>query len=179
MKYMVISDIHGGINELNDVLEIYKNEGCSKLLILGDLFDYGFGEDFSRQDIINRLNPVKDNIIAVIGNCDNNLNGILFNMEYFKNIELNNKKIFLSHGDIYTETQLLDMNKDIIYSGHTHRKNLTREGDTLLVNPGSLSKARDGENSFAIVDENEITLRNLNNEIVDIYYFDKKEKGFR
>ena len=100
-------------------------------------------------------------------------------MEYFKNIELNNKKIFLSHGDIYTETQLLDMNKDIIYSGHTHRKNLTREGDTLLVNPGSLSKARDGENSFAIVDENEITLRNLNNEIVDIYYFDKKEKGFR
>ena len=85
MKYMVISDIHGGINELNDVLEIYKNEGCSKLLILGDLFDYGFGEDFSRQDIINRLNPMKDNIIAVIGNCDNNLNGILFNMEYYLN----------------------------------------------------------------------------------------------
>ena len=122
MKYMVISDIHGGINELNKTLDIYVKEHCTKLLILGDLFSYGYGEDVSRQDIINRLNLMKDNIIAVIGNCDNNLNGVLFDMEYFRNIELNNKKIFLSHGDIYSESQLLDMNKDIIYSGHTHRK---------------------------------------------------------
>lgn len=174
MKYMVTSDIHGGINELNIILNIYVKEHCSKLLILGDLFSYGFDEDISRQDIINRLNLMKDSVIAVIGNCDNNLNGVLFDMEYFRNIELNNKKIFLSHGDIYSESQLLDMNKDIIYSGHTHRKKIDREGDTLLVNPGSITLPRDGEKSFAIVDENEITLRNLNNEIIDIYYFNEK-----
>ena len=175
MKYMVISDIHGGIDELNRVLDIYKEEGCSKLLILGDLFDYGFGEDISRQDIINRLNLMKDNIIAVIGNCDNNLYGILFDMEYVREDKLNNKKIYLTHGDIYSDSEMLELNKDIIYTGHTHRKRLTREGDTLLVNPGSIAKPRDGENSFAIVDENEITLRNLKNEIIDIYYFDNKK----
>ena len=176
MKYMVISDIHGGIGELNRVLDIYKEEGCSKLLILGDLFTYGFGADFSRNDIINRLNLMKDNIIAVIGNCDNNLNGILFDMDYIKEIELNNKKIYLTHGDLFSDSKMLELNKDIIYTGHTHRKRLVREGDTLLVNPGSIAMPRDGEKSFAITDENEITLRNLNNEIIDIHYFNNKKK---
>lgn len=33
MIYMVISDIHGGIYNLNKVLDIYVKEHCSKLLI--------------------------------------------------------------------------------------------------------------------------------------------------
>ena len=80
MKYMVISDIHGGIYELNSVLDIYKKENCSKLIILGDLFNYGF--DLNREDILNRLNIMKESIIAVRGNCDNNINNILFDMPY-------------------------------------------------------------------------------------------------
>ena len=176
MKYMVISDIHGGINELNTVLGIYVKEHCSKLLILGDLFTYGYGFDRSREDIVNRLNMMKDNIIAVRGNCDNDLNNIKFDIDLIKEIELNDKKIAMTHGHLYTENQLLEMNKDIIYTGHTHRKRLVKEGDTLLANPGSVSKSRDGENSFAIVDENKITIRNLANEIIDIYYFNNKIK---
>ena len=175
MKYMVISDIHGGIDELNKALEIYRKEQCSKLLILGDLFSYGYTFDDSRVIIANRLNLMKDNIIAVIGNCDNDLSNVRFDMDYIKEIELNDKKIVMTHGHLYTENQLLEMNKDIIYTGHTHRKRLEREGDTLLANPGSVAKSRDGENSFAIVNENEITIRNLNNEIIDIYYFDNNK----
>ena len=76
MKYMVISDIHGGINNLNKVLDIYVKEHCSKLLILGDLFNYGI--DLNKEDIVNRLNLMKENIIAVSGNCDNNIKDILF-----------------------------------------------------------------------------------------------------
>ena len=60
---MIISDIHGGIYELNKVLDIYVKENCSKLIILGDLFNYGF--DLNRIDIVNRLNLMRDNIIAV------------------------------------------------------------------------------------------------------------------
>ena len=39
MKYMIISDIHGGIYDLNTVLDIYCNEKCDKLIVLGDLFN--------------------------------------------------------------------------------------------------------------------------------------------
>ena len=125
MKYMVISDIHGNINCLNKVLDIYRKEECSKLLILGDLFNYGI--DYYREDIINRLNLMSDNIIAVSGNCDNNIIGIKFAMPYINKTNLNNK---------------------------------------LFINPGSISKSRKGNNSFIIVNDNIITIRNLDNKVI-------------
>lgn len=169
MKYMVISDIHGGINELNKVLEIYNKEKCSKLLILGDLFDYGFS--ITRNDIVNRLNMIKDSIIAVIGNCDNNIKDILFDMEYINKISLNNKIITLTHGHIYNKEYLFNLDTDIILTGHSHISSIENINKKLFVNPGSISKSRRGENSFVIIDKNKVTIRNLNNDILKEYKF--------
>ena len=170
MKYMIISDIHGGIYELNKVLEIYSKEQCSKLLILGDLFNYGF--DLNREDIVNRLNLMRDNIIAVSGNCDNNISDILFDMPYIDEITLNNKIITFTHGHLYNKDYLFNLDNDIIFIGHSHVANIEMINNKLFINPGSLSKSRSGENSFAIVDENKVTIRNLYNEIL-------KEKNIR
>lgn len=169
MKYMVISDIHGGIYELNKVLGIYFKERCSKLLILGDLFDYGFS--ITRDDIVNRLNHMKDNIIAVSGNCDNNINDILFDMPYINNINLNNKNIILTHGHLYSKDHLSKLDADIIFTGHSHVANIEQINNKLFVNPGSISKSRMGENSFAIIDEEKINIRNLDNQILKKYNF--------
>ena len=147
MKYMIISDIHGGIYELNKVLDIYSKENCSKLLILGDLFDYGIS--ITRNDIVNRLNIMKDSIIAVRGNCDNNIKDILFDMPYINKVNLNNKNIILT--------------------GHSHIACIENIENKLFLNPGSKSKSRRGENSFAIIDENKATIRNLDNEIIEKY----------
>lgn len=167
MKYMVISDIHGGIDNLNKVLSIYKDEHCTKLLILGDLFNYVI--DFNRQQIIDRLNMMKDSIIAVSGNCDNNLNGILFDMPYTYETKINNMQIMLTHGHLYTKENLLNTSNDIIFVGHSHIPNIEEINNKLLVNPGSITKSRRGENSFIIVDEKTITIRNLYNEIIEEY----------
>lgn len=171
MKYMIISDIHGGIYELNKVLDIYSNEHCSKLLILGDLFDYGFS--ITRDDIVNRLNIMKENIIAVSGNCDNNIKDILFDMPYINKINLNNKKIILTHGHLYSKEYLSNSDSDIILIGHSHVANIEVINNKLIINPGSISKSRRGENSFAIIDENKVTIRNLDNKIIKTYYFNK------
>ena len=169
MKYMVISDIHGGIYELNKILDIYFKEQCSKLLILGDLFNYGF--DLNRDSIINRLNSMKDSIIAVSGNCDNNIKGILFDMPYINNIILNNKKITLVHGFIHSKEYLSKLDTDVIFMGHSHVSNIEKIDNKLFINPGSISKSRSGDNSFAIVDEKYVTIRNLDNEILENYSF--------
>lgn len=171
MKYMIISDIHGGILQLNKVLDIYSNEHCSKLLILGDLFDYGFS--ITRDDIVNRLNIMKENIIAVSGNCDNNIKDILFDMPYINKIDLNNKKIILTHGHLYSKEYLSNSDTDIILIGHSHVANIEVINNKLIINPGSISKSRRGENSFAIIDENKVTIRNLDNKIIKTYYFNK------
>ena len=165
MKYMVISDIHGCIYELNKVLDIYFKEQCSKLFILGDLFDYGFS--ITRDDIVNRLNSMKDSIIAVSGNCDNNIKDILFDMPYINNISLNNKNITLTHGHLYSKNYLSELDTDIIFTGHSHVANIEIINNKLFINPGSISKSRMGENSFAIVDEEKVTIKNLDNEILE------------
>lgn len=162
---MVISDIHGGIYELNKVLDIYYKEQCSKLLILGDLFDYGFS--ITRDDIINRLNNMKDSIVAVSGNCDNNIKDILFDMPYINEINLNNKIIVLSHGYLYTKDYLSKLDANIIFIGHSHVAYIEKVDNKIFINPGSISKSRMGENSFAIIDEKKVTIRNLDNEILE------------
>lgn len=165
MKYMVISDIHGGINNLNKVLDIYVKEHCSKLLILGDLFNYGI--DLNKEDIVNRLNLMKENIIAVSGNCDNNIKDILFDIPYINNITLNNKKITITHGHLYNKEYLLNLDTNIVFVGHSHRPEIEKIGDVIYCNPGSITKSRSGDNSFILVDENKISIRNLNNMILE------------
>jgi len=167
MRYMIISDIHGDIYNLNKVLDIYFKERCDRLIILGDLFNYGI--DLNREDIINRLNSFKDSIIYVKGNCDNNLKGILFDTPYSKVIDINNKSAFLNHGHIYSKEYLLGSNYDIIISGHTHVSIIENIHDKLFLNPGSISKSRSGENSFIIIDDNIINIRNLDNKIIEEY----------
>jgi len=164
MKYMVISDIHGGIDELNKVLDIYIKEQCSKLLILGDLFNYVI--DLNRDNIVNRLNYMKDNIVAVSGNCDSNIKDILFDMPFINEVNLNNKIITLTHGHLYSKDYLTNLNTDIVLTGHSHIANIEKINDKLFINPGSISKSRGGENSFAIIDENNVTIRNLDNKII-------------
>ena len=41
----------------------------------------------------------------------------------------------------------------------------------LFINPGSISKSRRAENSFAIIDTDKVTIRNLDNEIIGEYKF--------
>ena len=164
MRYMVISDIHGDIYNLNKVLDIYLKEHCDSLIILGDLFNYGI--DLNREDIINRLNLLRDNIIYVRGNCDNNINNILFDTPYSKEISICNKNTLLTHGHLYNYEYLIGSNYDVIISGHTHVADISKEYNKLFLNPGSISKSRKGENSFMIIDNNIITIRDLENEIL-------------
>ena len=165
MKYMVISDIHGDIYKLNYVLELFIKEKCDKLIVLGDLFNYGI--DLNKNDIINRLNQFRDNIIYVRGNCDINVNKLEFDTSYSKDVMINNKKALLSHGHLYTKNYLLESDYDIILYGHTHIPVIEDKENKLFLNPGSISKSRKGENSFMIIHDNIITIRNLENIILD------------
>lgn len=166
MKYMIISDIHGDIYKLNNVLDIYTKEKCNKLIVLGDLFNYGF--DLNKNDIINRLNIMKESIIYVRGNCDINVAKLKFDTSYSKDIIINDKRVFLNHGHLYTIEYLLGSNYDIIISGHTHIPMIEEKYNKIFLNPGSVSKSRRGDNSFIIIDDNIITLRNLENNILTV-----------
>lgn len=41
MKYLMVSDIHGSLTRLEQVLDFYEKAQCNMLCILGDILNYG------------------------------------------------------------------------------------------------------------------------------------------
>ena len=164
MKYMIISDIHGNIDKLNIVIDIFYREKCNKLIILGDLFNYGL--DYYKQDIIDILNNIYTKIIAVRGNCDDDISQLKFYMPYTQTI---NNTIFITHGHIYDTQDLFNLSEDIIITGHTHIAKIEKIKNKVFLNPGSISKPRMGEASFIILENNKVYLRNLENTTLKEY----------
>ena len=56
------------------MLEVYEASGASRLVILGDILYHGPRNDLPREyapkEVIAMLNPLKNQIYAVRGNCD-------------------------------------------------------------------------------------------------------------
>ena len=81
MKYLLVSDIHGCLPTLQQVLDFYDRNQYDMLLILGDILNYGprnrIPEGIDPKGIVELLNNRKDSIVAVRGNCDAEVDQIL------------------------------------------------------------------------------------------------------
>ncbi|MGN1267140.1 MAG: phosphodiesterase, partial [Dorea sp.] len=74
MKLMIASDIHGSAYYCRKMIEAYKREQADKLLILGDILYHGprnnLPKDYNPKEVIAMLNPMKQELLCVRGNCD-------------------------------------------------------------------------------------------------------------
>lgn len=68
MKYVFVSDIHGSVEGLRKVIDIYKKENVDKLVILGDTASSMNAED--NRELAQMLNGMKNNVEVIRGNCD-------------------------------------------------------------------------------------------------------------
>lgn len=144
MKVIVISDTHGNVNRLKDVVEM--NKDADMFLHLGD----GAEEFFEIQKLYPNLSM---NIVR--GNCDLGYGDI----PNYKMFEIGSHKIFASHGYMHNVKDGIDNyvefargnGADIILYGHTHER-LTKNKDNLyIMNPGSLSRPRGFGPSYGIL----------------------------
>ena len=144
MKILAISDTHG---ELGRVYEVYRDiKDVDMILHMGDHIDDAL-------DLNKRLDiPV----IGVKGNCD----GALRKEDCTDIVEISAGKIFMTHGHVdgvnYDITNLVyrGMQEDarIILFGHTHVPYLEATDNLLIMNPGSLTRPRDGsDGSYGII----------------------------
>ena len=73
-RILIASDIHGDASTAERLVEIYKASGAEKLLLLGDILYHGPRNDlpagYAPKKVIELLNPLKSEILAVRGNCD-------------------------------------------------------------------------------------------------------------
>lgn len=185
MKYFLLSDIHGSLTQLNTVLDIYRKEQCDMLLLMGDILNYGprngLPDGLDARGVADALNPLKDEIVAVRGNCDSEVDQMLLHFPIMATYTLlvdEGRKILLTHGHVYNKQTLPSGHFDAVIYGHTHLWELSRiaNGDgisnekarsTVICNTGSITFPKGGkEPTFGIMDNGTINIRNLNNQVL-------------
>lgn len=127
MKILFVSDIHGCLPTLQQVLSFYDREHYDMLCILGDILNYGprnrIPEGIDPKGIVELLNARKHNIVAVRGNCDAEVDQMLLQFPIMADYALvvdGTQRFFLTHGHVYNEQNRPTLKHDIFIYGHTH-----------------------------------------------------------
>jgi hypothetical protein len=170
MKLLIVSDIHGSLYYTKKLVDIYNNVKPDKILILGDILYHGprnnFPDDYSPKDVILLLNSLKDNIVAVRGNCDAEVDQMVLDFDIskdYKMLEIDGYRFILSHGHINDRLPILNDN-DILLNGHTHIYKLEKN----YINPGSISLPKiNKEHTFIIYDNKEFKLYDISGSLLD------------
>lgn len=157
MKYLIISDIHGDSGYLKQVLSKVEFD---KLIILGDILYHGprnnLPSEYNPKEVIEILNNLKEKIIAVRGNCDANVDLMVldFKINDHLNITLNNKKFFLTHGDVFSKDKLpFKLGKYTMLYGHFHKNEVNHINKVTAINVGSLSIPKDNHHTYVVLED--------------------------
>lgn len=151
MKYLILSDIHGSLQTLQRALAFYADQSCDMLCILGDILNYGprngLPNDLNPQGIADTLNAMADQIVAIRGNCDSEVDQMLLQFPILSDYTLlvdDGKKLFLTHGHIYNKVNMPKGKFDAVFTGHTHLWELEQNGGTTYCNTGSITFPKGG-----------------------------------
>ena len=158
-KIMILSDIHGGYNNLDRALAYYEEKNFERLFVLGDLFGYSF--DDTDDEILKRLREVRNSVI-VRGNCDGFLD-----CEDIRQLVINGTRITLTHGHRHNLMSLVRTDADIICVGHSHIPVIREYAGKIIINPGSVARSRSGPESFATIEDGYIRIRSLDYEVLE------------
>ena len=184
MKLMFASDIHGSAYYCRKMLEAFQEEKAERLVLLGDILYHGprndLPKEYAPKEVIALLNPMKDKIYAVRGNCEAEVDQMVLNFPVMADyciLAIDGKTLYATHGHIYNKDNLPPMmDGDVLIHGHTHvLKAERREGYTLL-NPGSVSIPKEGNiPTYAILEDGIFIIKGFEGEIVKT--LDLNEKG--
>lgn len=162
MKYLIASDIHGSAYYCEKMLEAFEKEKADKLLLLGDILYHGprndLPEEYAPKKVIALLNPLKNKIFCVRGNCDTEVDQMVLEFPILADyclISYENTMIFATHGHKFNTSTLPPLSKgDILLHGHTHVPKCEKCGDIIYLNPGSTSIPKENSHHGYMIFEN-------------------------
>ena len=173
MKLLIASDIHGSAYYCRKLLEAYKKEEADKLILLGDILYHGprndLPEEYAPKEVIAMLNPMKQEILCVRGNCDTEVDQMVLEFPILADYGFlyeRGRMIFLTHGHVFNENHLPMLKKgDILLHGHTHVPVCREHEEYIYMNPGSVSIPKEGsEHSYMTYEDGILIWKNLDRE---------------
>jgi len=162
MRIMAASDIHGSYGAAKRIVDKFHEINADKLLILGDILYHGprndLPADYEPKKVIELLNSEKENILAVRGNCDTEVDQMVLKFpimaEYIYLIS-GDMVIFATHGHHFSpeEPPVFLHENAILLGGHTHVACDRQMNGFRYMNPGSPSIPKEGTAPSYIVIE--------------------------
>lgn len=154
MKIFIASDIHGSSYWCRKMLDAYKSVGADKLLLLGDILYHGprnpLPDEYAPSDVAEMLNDFADQIIAIRGNCDADVDQLVLDFPIIASYVVlfdGDRTIYATHGHINGPDSPPPICKGgILLSGHTHVPGIDTTDNVSFVNPGSVSLPKQGSN---------------------------------
>lgn len=176
MKFLIASDIHGSAYYCGLLLNAIETEKADRVLILGDILYHGprndLPESYAPKKVIEMLNPLKDKLLCVRGNCDTEVDQMVLEfpiMADYSVIPVGDRLMYATHGHNFNENNLPPISKgDILLNGHTHVSKCVEHSDFIYMNPGSVSIPKeDTPHSFMTLEEGDFLWKNL--ETMEVY----------
>ncbi len=169
MKILFISDIHGVPGTLEKVFLHAEALNPERIVLLGDALYHGPRNGvpgvYDPVKVVEMLNARRENIIAVRGNCDAEVDQMLLIfplMADFSELVTENRRFFLTHGHLWNAGNLPPVPAGTVLAhGHTHLPVLeTLSGGVMIFNPGSISLPKGGNpQTFGFFDGEKLSIR--------------------
>ena len=174
MKLMIASDLHGSAAYTRRLLELYRDTGCQRLVLLGDLLYHGprnpLPEGYEPPAVAKLLNDMADELLCVRGNCDAEVDQMVLEFpimaDYTTLVLENGRTLFATHGHHASEAAPPPLQPgDVLLCGHTHIPACRACGDLVYLNPGSVSIPKAGSRrSYLLYDGGAFSWKDLSGE---------------
>lgn len=163
-KILIVADIHGDNEALDETIALLEKLKADKLVILGDTF----GVD--ARNMVEKLNAIADKLEIIKGNNDWYYEplGAKFLFQENTFVNLNGTLAFACHGHRLDDMNLQKYGTKVIMQGHVHRPFIEKRDGVIRFCPGSIARPRFGsQKSFALVEGQNIAIYNTNFEKID------------
>jgi len=158
MKIGIMSDTHDHLPNLRKALEIFKAQGCRKILHAGD---------FAAPFVMRLFKEFSIPFTGVFGNNDGDWIMLLKAAQGIGEIkkgpvelELAGRKIALMHEPVFIDALKQSRGYHLIVSGHTHLKVMeAAEGQMLVINPGECSGYLTNQPTVVVCDLEELSAK--------------------
>ena len=173
MKFLIASDIHGDAECTKKLIDEFYRLGADRLLLLGDILYHGPRNDlplgYAPKEVISMLNPLKDSIICVRGNCDTEVDQMVLDFPIladYSHIYIDGIQMFATHGHKFNMDTAKGLAPGtVLLHGHTHVPKAVSFGeDNVYINPGSISIPKENSpKSYILFENGEFSFRDLSN----------------
>lgn len=170
MKILVASDIHGSAYYCERLIERFEAEKADRMLLLGDILYHGprndLPRDYAPKKVIAMLNPLKDKIFCVRGNCDTEVDQMVLEFPILADysiIPVGERLVYVTHGHRFNPENLPPLSEgDILFNGHTHIPACEQRDGYIYMNTGSVSIPKENSpHSYVTVENGEFLWKKL------------------